>query len=145
MALFQWDPWWEFRNRGGDLADFLRSTLPLERTRLRRAAYPPMNICVTDEDVRITLELPGVRREDLDLSIIDDTLTITGTKEVAESEDYERRERYVGPFTRAIQVPKDVLQEEIQAKLTDGVLTITLRKATRARKRQIAVQSKSEK
>lgn len=145
MALFQWDPWWDFRTRHSDLSDLLRAALPFERNRLRSAQYPPMNICSTDEDVQITLEVPGVKSDEIDISITDDTLTITGSKERPQEANYERRERYSGSFTRAIQVPEDVVHEEIQAALSDGVLTLTLRKAPRARKRQISIEAQTGK
>jgi len=104
-----------------------------------------MNIRSTNDNVFVSLEVPGVRRDQLDLSITGDTLTIKGSKSLGEDEDYERHERYAGDFTRVIQVPGDVVQEEIKAALSDGVLTITLTKAPRARKRQIAVEPTSGK
>ncbi|NOT02678.1 MAG: Hsp20/alpha crystallin family protein [Phycisphaerales bacterium] len=104
--------------------------------------YPAVNVWDEGTSVCVEAEVPGVKREQLDLYVVGKELTIKGNREVAtgESVSYQRRERGTGEFTRVIPLPVEVDSNTIEAKLCDGVLTVRLPKAERARPRQIEVR-----
>ena len=90
----------------------------------------------------MTAELPGVKAEDLELSIEGDTLTLQGKRDSRLSEagvSYHRREIESGSFSRAVALPIKVDSEHVGAKLNNGILTITLMKASELTPRQIKV------
>lgn len=100
---------------------------------------PAMDIHQTDDAIEITAELPGVKEEDLDLSIDDGVLTLRGEKKSARSDDESGyRERTYGSFERRITLPANINEDNCSADFSDGVLTITLPKCEeKARGRRI--------
>ena len=104
---------------------------------------PPCDITEDDRSIRLRLELPGVKPEDIRLSIEDNLLSIRGEKrQVAEerNERVHRYERSYGAFERSFSLPSTVDPEKIQATYEHGVLTITVPKAERARPREISIK-----
>src|SRR5690242_1859696 len=87
------------------------------------------------------VELPGMRKEDIDISLHDGALTISGerTRESANGDKAERTERYVGTFRRSIALPTNVDANKVSATYRDGILTVTLPKAEEAKPKQIQV------
>ena len=109
---------------------------------LASAWTPSCDVFEDKENLRIVVELPGVRPEDVKLSLENQVLTIQGEKkQVAEekSERWHRYERSYGRFERMFTLPSTVDPDRIDAKVEHGVLTVTLPKAERARPREIAV------
>lgn len=103
---------------------------------------PACDIFEDKENLKIVLELPGVKPEDVKISLENQVLTIQGEKrQVAEesSERWHRYERSYGSFERRFTLPSTVDPEKIQAKADNGVLTVTLPRAERAKPRQIQV------
>jgi HSP20 family protein len=100
---------------------------------------PAMDIHQTDEAVEITAELPGVKEEDVDLSIEDGILTLRGEKKSSrEVGEGGYRERTYGSFERRITLPGNIDEEACSADFADGVLTITLpKREEQARGRKI--------
>lgn len=93
---------------------------------------------VYQDEKHIVIKAPiaGVKPEDLDISLHNDMVTIRGRREhdrKVEEKDYFYRECYWGTFSRSIILPTDVKTEEVEATLKNGVLTITLPKAEKAR------------
>ncbi len=92
-----------------------------------RSFHPAANIYETSDGLEITLDVPGVNREDVDLKVEGNRLTISGTRNfIKEQSDQDcvRIERRFGSFSRCFEVPSDVDREAISAKLENGVLTI---------------------
>ena len=87
------------------------------------------------------VELPGMRKEDIDISLHDGTLTISGERkrENRGGEKAERTERYFGAFRRSIALPTRVDASKVSATYKDGILKVTLPKAEEARPKQIQV------
>ena len=87
------------------------------------------------------VELPGMRREDFEISLHDGTLTISGERkrETSNGERAERTERYIGKFRRSITLPTRVDANKVSAVYRDGILTVTLPKAEEAKPKQIPV------
>ncbi len=93
------------------------------------------NVSETESEVRITAELPGIERDDVDVEITGDTITITGEK-VAEKDDtsdeegrrFRRRERRTGSFKRMTRLPFEIDPDTVSADIKNGVLTVTIPK-----------------
>jgi HSP20 family protein len=108
------------------------------------AWYPAVDVFEDTDAVKIVAELPGVKPEDVKLSLESNTLTIRGEKKQQAEERSERVHRYersYGSFERAFVLPSTVDGEKISAEYRDGVLTVTVPKAERARPREIPVRT----
>jgi HSP20 family protein len=95
------------------------------------------------DNVFVKAEIPGLKKENIDVSLEDGVLTISGErKSEQKSEDAEthRSERFVGRFSRSVTLPGEVKADEVQANYQDGVLTVTLPKAEAAKPKQIEVK-----
>lgn len=104
---------------------------------------PRADIYESEQGLVMQFDLPGLRREGLDIRIENDTLTIKGERKLASSpESYLRVERTHGAFTRVFALPDFVQQEKIEANLADGVLTVAMPRREETRPRQIQVQVK---
>jgi HSP20 family protein len=104
---------------------------------------PAIDVSDDDRHYTITVELPGGRREDLQIEVQHDTLTIRGEKKSEREEKKEQRryvERSYGTFSRSFSLPADADAEHIDASFKDGVLTIRLPKTEAAKPRAIAVK-----
>jgi len=107
----------------------------------RGVTYPPVELIDKDDTLTVTVEVPGLNKDEVELTVLRDTLTITGEKKLPIEEDvtYIRHERPHGMFRRLIDLPYSVDQEKISATYIDGILTIKLPKAEEAKPRQIKV------
>ena len=106
--------------------------------------FPPINVSEDAESVYVRAELPGIKIDDLDITMENDTLTIAGERKLAAEDDsvsYHRRERESGAFRRSFSLTNQVDSEKVQARYTDGILTVILPKAAEARPKQITVQA----
>ena len=107
---------------------------------------PAVDVSETDNEVRITAELPGLERDDVEVSLDQDAVVLSGEKkeesERRESEVY-RAERYYGAFNRRIPLPCDVNFDKAEATFRKGVLRITLPKTEEAKRRQKRIEIKS--
>jgi len=105
--------------------------------------YPPVNVYAKGENLVVTVELPGMRQEDIELSVTGNTLAIKGERKPEVAPDgvrYHRRERKYGAFVRAIQLPEEVDADKAAASYGAGILTVTLPRAEAARPRKIEVR-----
>lgn len=108
---------------------------------------PPVGIVEEADAIRIMTELPGVKPENVKISLENNVLTIHGTKEQVAEERAERLHRYertYGTFERSFTLPTTVDANAIKATYENGVLTVTLPKVEKAKPRQIAVQVASK-
>jgi HSP20 family protein len=149
MAIVRWRPRREWDPFAG-LFDLRREFSDLFAAPVRWEGdsgqwCPPVDIYSDDNKVVVQTELPGVKEEDIDVSLDGGVLTIKGERkhetEVKE-EGYHRVERASGTFQRAFAVPAEVDPTNIKADLKDGVLTITLPKVEEAKARKIKVEAK---
>jgi HSP20 family protein len=114
-----------------------------ENGALTSAWIPACDVFEDKDAVKIIAEVPGVRPEDVKLSIENNLLTIRGEKKQQAEETSERVHRYersYGTFERTFSLPTTVDPERINANYTHGVLTVTIPKAERARPREIPVK-----
>jgi len=99
--------------------------------------FPPLEVSQDDNRIEICAELPGVREEDVELSVEDGVLTLSGEKK-SERKEGGYTERSFGRFERRISLPSNVDAERCQAEFRDGVLTVTIPKdAAKSRGRRI--------
>lgn len=106
-------------------------------------ATPAIDVIDRNGEVVVKAEMPGVAKEDIDISLHENTLTIRGeVKEGSETKDgnYSYSERNYRYFARAINIPFKIRQEGIKAALRDGVLTISLPKVLEEQPRKITVE-----
>jgi HSP20 family protein len=113
-------------------------------TKLERNIILPLaDVGETDEAIIVIMDLPGVDKHDVDIIITDDELHVTAEKkiktELAEK-NYLKRERTQTKFERKVKLPKAVKAEEAKAKLSDGVLELTLPKEMITAKRRINIE-----
>lgn len=103
---------------------------------------PAVDVHETAEELVVTASLPGLRAEDVDITITGQTLTLRGELKADETihrDQYLYRERRFGSFSRTIQFPVRVQGEAAQATFTDGVLRLSIPKAAEAKPRQIRI------
>jgi HSP20 family protein len=104
---------------------------------------PSLDVFDDKDNVIVKAELPGMKKEDIEVTLAGDTLTISGErKEEVENKDAEtyRSERYFGRFQRSVTLPHQVDPNRIQATYKDGILTVTLSKSEEAKRKQIEVK-----
>jgi HSP20 family protein len=104
-------------------------------------AQPAANVCERDDALLVEMELPGVKSDQVDISVAGGELSVKINRPEVEQEGvtYHRRERPVGPLSRTLRLPVEVDANRVEAELHDGVLLITLPKAERAKARKINV------
>lgn len=115
---------------------------PEENGALTASWTPVCDVFEDKETVKIVAELPGVKPEDVKISIENQVLTIRGEKKQVAEEQTERVHRYertYGLFERSFALPRLVNADKIEAKYDNGILTVTLPKAEHARRREIPV------
>jgi len=108
---------------------------------------PALDVYQTDKDVVVKASLPGIKPEEVDISVTGDVLTIKGEHKEEEEEkkaDYFRKERRYGAFRRSMTLPVSVKAEKADANFENGVLTITLPKTEEAKPKQIKVKGKAK-
>ena len=112
------------------------------REDLEPAFLPPLNVWEEGDTLKVDVEIPGVKLEDVEVSFNKGELTIKGEKKVViqDSATLHRRERLAGTFTRTMTVPWEIKADQVSAELKDGILTVTLPKAEAAKPRKVAVK-----
>jgi HSP20 family protein len=106
--------------------------------------FPLVNVKELSDSYLVTAEIPGMQKEDLEIKIEGDTLTLKGERkpvEVGETASYHRRERATGIFQRSLTLPGKLDAENVKATYKDGVLTVSLKKSAAALPKQIEITS----
>jgi HSP20 family protein len=106
--------------------------------------FTPTDICEDADSLQIRMEVPGVKPEDVKISLEDNILTIRGEKRQQSENSAERVHRYersYGSFERTFALPNSVDPEKISARYENGILTVTVPKSERARPREIPVNA----
>jgi HSP20 family protein len=110
---------------------------------LTTANWPRFNLLDAGANLLVTADVPGMTEKDLQVSLEDGVLTVSGERKALSPEGHavHRRERPALRFARGVALPVKIDAEQVTAKVKDGVLTITLAKAPEARPRQITVRA----
>ncbi len=153
MAITRWRPryeWSPFRALR-ELEDEMNRTFGLVRwpereTGLLEAGWTPaIDVYHDDGKLVVKADLPGLSKEDIDVSVVDNRLTIKGERKKeteTKEENYHRIERLYGTFERTFELPATVDAGKIEAAYKDGVLEVTLPEKPEAKPKQIAVKVK---
>ena len=144
MAITRWDPFREvvsLQNRLNSLfPDYHRGEGELVST---ASFAPPVDIYEDEHKIVLKLEVPGMKQEDLDIQLENNTLTVRGERKFEKEEkeeNFHRIERRYGSFYRAFTIPNTVNPENVKADYDAGVLNIQLEKKAEAKPKQIKVQ-----
>ena len=122
---------------GGDLASGLSQGLAAG------TGWPQLEIEQKDDQIRVVAELPGVKEDDIDLTVEDGMLTLSGEKRSERKEEGGYSERSYGRFERRVSLPSNIDEDKCSADFSDGVLTITIPRAEeKARGRRIPLGSR---
>lgn len=137
-----WDPWREMGQLQQEMNRLFAGGRPFTGTAPRE--YPPVNLHVTDNDLLLTLEIPGVDPSQVDVTVTGDTVAIAGertTEASKNSESFHRRERPSGQFRRTLQLPFEVDPTRTEASYEKGVLRVKLARPETQKPKKIAVKS----
>lgn len=102
---------------------------------------PPLDVSETEADILLSLDLPGIRREGIEVEVDEGTLTVSGSRErvAEEGRRFYRVERRFGAFSRSVPLPPGIEEERIEADYRDGVLEVRVPKPTQAQPRRIQI------
>lgn len=139
---FESDLFDEFRRLEHEVDQlFGASLLPGSIRDAARGTFPPMNIGCDADQVVVYLFAPGVVPKSLDITMRRNLLTVSGKRTVIAEEgaEYYRRERFDGEFRRVVTLPEDVDPDRVDARYTDGVLVVTVKRSGETKPKQITV------
>jgi HSP20 family protein len=159
MAMERWRPRWgmvpwrpfreleDVERRFDEI--FGRPTLPSLWWRFPEEVgwIPALDMFEKDNKLVVKAEIPGMKEEDIDVSVVGDTLNIKGERKSeteVKDEDYYRCERSYGSFFRSIPLPSAVDANKIEANYEDGVLEVTLPKTAAAKRKKVKVAAKKK-
>ena len=141
MALVRWDPVGELASMEVDRLHNMFSNFYGEG--LSRNWVPPVDIYETEQhEIVIKAELPGMKREDLDITFENSVLTLKGERKIEHEitrDRFQRMERFKGSFSRSFTLPPTIDAANISASYKDGVLTVRLPQREESKPKQIAV------
>lgn len=147
VGLTRWTPTGElFRDRFGRLFDQMfddswKGTANVESFS-SRTWLPAVDVKETDEALTLSAELPGIKKEDVEVSIENHVLTLSGERKFekdVQKENFHRIERAYGSFSRSFTLPTNVKTDKVEARFEDGLLIITLGKAEEAKPRKVEI------
>jgi len=144
-------PTWEWRSPFDELErmrrDMDRLMEGLGGTRYaggRAGVFPALNVTEDSDNYYLRAELPGMKADELDLSVTGNDLSISGERTIPaenESVKYHRREREAGRFSRMVAMPTQINAAKVSARCVDGVLTVVLPKAEEAKPKKITIKT----
>ncbi len=149
--MARWDPWQEmealrreidraFESAGLRFPSLLRTSLwPARGER----GFPPVNVYEDKDNFYVRLLAPGLEPQSINLSVLRNSLTVSGERAPQGAGKFEavhRQERPAGKFCRRIELPAEVDESKAKAEYRNGILTITLPKAAQAKPKEITVQ-----
>ena len=139
-GLMLWSPFAEIERIRREFDRLFEELMPKEE--IERVFAPAVDVYETDKEVVIKAELPGVKKENVEVSVRDNSLHIRGEKKEEKeekTETYHRVERVYGKFERVIPLPVDVKVEEAKAEFKDGILEVRIPKAEGAKEKKIEI------
>ena len=149
MSIVRYDPFRDLRSLQDEVNRLFTTNLSRafgDEGIARGAWNPSVDIYENKDQIVLEAELPGMRREDFDLSIENNVITLRGERRFEKKEDsdnYHRVERSYGSFTRSFTLPQTVTAEGAQAEYQNGVLRVTLPKREEVKARRIEIKGES--
>jgi HSP20 family protein len=152
MAIQRWYPWNGLGRVGryaGDMAwhPLMTSTRPWAWWRMPAEGLvlvPAVEVLEEEDKFVVRAELPGMKKEEIDVSLLGSTLTIEGERKAeseVEDDGYHRREMSYGRFQRSMVLPEAVKPRKVEATYEDGILEIALPKAKKARRKKVGLKA----
>jgi HSP20 family protein len=138
--ITRWDPFVDFARLSNDLFAFAEPARSVEAQRF----VPAVDVEEEKDAIVVRAELPGLKAEDVKIDLDKNVLTLSGERRLdkaREKEGFRRIERRYGSFARSFALPETVDGDNIDASLTDGVLTVRIPKRPNAVPRKIAVKA----
>ena len=149
MAITRWRPLKEMVSVQDEMSkmfeDFFGKGMPMRWMEEGDGIWSPnVDMAETKDEIVLTAELPGFKKEDIKLSVEDHTITLSGEKkseyeEEKKEENYYQLERRFGSFTRSFALPTPVQADKVKASYKDGILKVTLPKSEEAKKKEIQI------
>lgn len=145
-GLIRWTPQTDLvRGRLNRLFDeaFNDFLAPMNEDLADRAWVPPVDIRETEDAIFATAELPGLSKEDIDITLENNVLTLRGERKfekATEKETHHRVERQYGAFSRSFALSSNVSTDQVEAEFENGLLTLRLPKVEEAKARRIAIR-----
>jgi len=137
-----WDPWRELGQLQNEMSRVLAGARALTGSSDREV--PPVNLYVNDQEVLLTLEMPGIDPAKVDVTVTGDTVTLRGERTIEtgnDGETFHRRERPSGRFNRELQLPFEVDPSKTEATYERGVLKVRLGRPESLKPRKVTVKS----
>jgi HSP20 family protein len=141
MSLIKWSPYRNLISLPDEIDRFFNG-FGLDLNVSDSVWSPTVDISETENQYEVNAEIPGLKKEDIKLSVEDNVLTLSGERKVEKETDkknYHRIERAYGKFERSFRLPKEVDAENIKANYKNGVLTVQLPKTEAVKPKEIAV------
>src|SRR5215471_15113879 len=149
MSIVRYDPFRDLRTLQEEVNRLFTGNLSraFEDEGIARGAWSPnVDIYENKEQIVLEAELPGMKREDFDLSVENSVITLRGQRQFEkkdESDNYHRVERAYGSFTRSFTLPNTVTAEDANAEYKNGVLRVTLPKREETKARRIEIKTEN--
>jgi HSP20 family protein len=143
MALTVFDDILNFEREIGNLFQGFEGTALPGKFLHGAEQYPSLNVFDTTDEIVLVAELPGVRKEDIHLTVENGLLTISGERKMhamPEQAAWLRNEKRTGNFSRVVELPRLVNTDKISAELSNGILRVALPKAEEAKPREVKIK-----
>ena len=147
MSITRWDPWGEAVSLRQAMDSLLQESIVRPRSGVGGATAVTLTLDIEErgDDFVVTAPIPGVKPENVELSVLGDTLRIRAERRDERREEDERkrwllREQHYGAFERTVTLPSAVKADQANAEFMDGILTITLPKAEETKERRIMIR-----
>lgn len=149
MSIVRYAPFRDLRGLQDEVNRLFSSSLSRsfdDETMAHGAWSPSVDIYENKDQIVLEAELPGMKREDFDLTIENNVLTLRGERQFeksSEQDNYHRVERSYGTFTRSFTLPQTISPENVKAEYKNGVLRIALHKREEVKARRIEIAGES--
>jgi len=149
MSIVRYDPFRDLRTLQEEVNRLFTGSMPrgFDDEGIARGAWSPsVDIYENKEQIVLEAELPGMKRDDFDLSVENNIITLRGQRQFEkqdESDNYHRVERSYGSFTRSFTLPNTVTAEGANAEYKNGVLRVTLPKREETKARRIEIKAEN--
>ena len=143
FGFYSTNPWREIEQMQNDMDRLFNRMTRFDRPAIA-PEFPAINIWANEEGLVVTAELPGVNTDDIDISVVNETLTLSGIRQpdtLEEGDKYHRRERRHGKFSRTFQLPFAIEADNVEAVFENGVLHVSLPRAEAEKPKKIAVKA----
>jgi HSP20 family protein len=145
MNMINYDPFRELRSLQDEVNRLFTGSFDRGETGMMRGAWnPSVDIFENKDQIVLEAELPGMKPEDVNISIENNVLTIHGERRFEkkdESDNFHRVERSYGSFTRSFTLPPTVSSENVEANFDNGILRLALAKREEAKPRRIEIKA----